>query len=594
MIGRASCATTRRKLQRQHGSVAVALWLSTAFWCVFSPSFLDAQEDATGATTPQSTAVQTATVRGIVRNSQSGTGIPRVLVQVEGDARTGILTDGEGRFEIANVPVGPQSFTIGKPGFQDLPFGGAAVEHFSLLLGTSALLASGNHNVVVAGGLEDLVFNMAPLGELHGQVLYASGEAAPNVSVLMAVRTVVEGRAVWQINVTAKTRSNGRFLFGSLPQGEYALFTMPFLDSDLSAGNDDDEAPAEASEALGYASVYYPDARDPSGAGRIPLAAGQQQNLTLTLTAEPFHRVTVPVTGHASAYTGSLTNHIGQTLPYTAHYRAEQHALEALLPDGDYRMQVTSALPVNGISGPHVSFPIAQLGRVEFTVAGKPITTSPVAVGPQKPPAIEVSLLGSGWSIEESKARVVIVSHPASGWIDDGLIAAYAEGSIAGPLPTTPTAPGIHWLSPQIDQGSFCEASFTAASTSLAREPLQVAEGGATSLVTLTLRRDCAKLTLSLSDSVMAFGAGEEPYYTVYVVPDFDSARAVRERVLRPTSGQSATLRGLTPGNYHVYLFAGPRRLAYRDREALATLHGQAVTLAPGADVELVLETPAP
>jgi hypothetical protein len=52
----------------------------------------------------------------------------------------------------------------------------------------------------------------------------------------------------------------------------------------------------------------------------------------------------------------------------------------------------------------------------------------------------------------------------------------------------------------------------------------------------------------------------------------------------------------MTPGNYHVYTFAGPVRLEYRNRTALAALPdaGQAVTLSPSETTNLVVEAPEP
>jgi hypothetical protein len=88
--------------------------------------------------------------------------------------------------------------------------------------------------------------------------------------------------------------------------------------------------------------------------------------------------------------------------------------------------------------------------------------------------------------------------------------------------------------------------------------------------------------------------AGEEPFYTVYVVPDFDSTVDVVPQTLRPSTGGRIKLAGLTPGNYHVYAFTRPTALAYRDRAVLASLPSQAVTLAPGSDAELTLEAPQP
>jgi hypothetical protein len=116
-------------------------------------------------------------------------------------------------------------------------------------------------------------------------------------------------------------------------------------------------------------------------------------------------------------------------------------------------------------------------------------------------------------------------------------------------------------------------------------------DAGTTAPLVLSLRDDCAGLTLSLPESV-GVAAGEEPFYTVYVVPDFDSTTDVVPQTLRPSTGGRIKLTGLTPGNYHVFTFDRPMALAYRDPAALASLPGQAITLAPDADAELTIEVP--
>jgi hypothetical protein len=112
----------------------------------------------------------------------------------------------------------------------------------------------------------------------------------------------------------------------------------------------------------------------------------------------------------------------------------------------------------------------------------------------------------------------------------------------------------------------------------------------------LTLRDDCAQLNLSLPEDVAGMAAGEERYYTAWVVPDFDFTRELYPVVLRPTSGGTVLLNNMTPGNYHVYTFAGPVRLEYRNRTALAALPdaGQVVTLSPSETTNLVVEAPEP
>jgi hypothetical protein len=86
--------------------------------------------------------------------------------------------------------------------------------------------------------------------------------------------------------------------------------------------------------------------------------------------------------------------------------------------------------------------------------------------------------------------------------------------------------------------------------------------------------------------------AGEELYYVVYTVPDFDSTEDVIPQTLRLSTGGRITLTGLTPGNYHVFTFNHPVALEYRNPSVLAGLRGQAITLAPGAEADLTLEEP--
>jgi hypothetical protein len=110
----------------------------------------------------------------------------------------------------------------------------------------------------------------------------------------------------------------------------------------------------------------------------------------------------------------------------------------------------------------------------------------------------------------------------------------------------------------------------------------------------LTLRDDCATLALTLPATLTVFQPGEEPYYTVYVVPDFDTAQDIPPMTIHPSSGPTLSLDSLTPGSYHVYTFAVPVHLEYHDPAALSALpiSGQQVTLTAGTTASLVLEAP--
>ena len=160
----------------------------------------------------------------------------------------------------------------------------------------------------------------------------------------------------------------------------------------------------------------------------------------------------------------------------------------------------------------------------------------------------------------ESGAIIVTLSQ-AGDSLSNGMVSLYAEGTAPGPLQATFTPSGTYWVHTTISQHGLCLASFTAGGANLAREPLVVGTAGVTAPLDLTLRDDCAQLTLMLPAAGVAPASGEELWYTVYVVPDFDSTENIVPQTLRPSSGGSYTVEGLTPGSYHVYTLTGPSRV---------------------------------
>ena len=214
---------------------------------------------------------------------------------------------------------------------------------------------------------------------------------------------------------------------------------------------------------------------------------------------------------------------------------------------------------------------------------------------------VQLSLLHTDTQPASNAARsniqdspIVILLSQAGTGITDGMVTSYAEGYATGPIETAYMGPGSYWVHTALPQKGLCESSFTAGGASLAREPLILSLTGASTPLTLSLRDDCATLKLALPGSSDNLDVGEEPFYTVYVVPDFDSTGDVTPITLRPSSGGTVAIEGLTPGDYHVYTFAGHVELEYRNRESLASLPnpGQTVTLSPASTTSLVVEVP--
>jgi len=539
------------------------------------------------------------TVHGTV-SSATGEPLPRALVHIEGDAEAGALTDGEGRFEIPGVPAGPQTFQIRKPGFFDHPS--------SLPAELSEDPSNLSHNILVAAGMRDIAFTMAPYCAIRGQIDLSSGDPADGIVVQLLRRIVEDGRGSWQVTATTKTNHDGAYRFGNLQDGIYMLHAMPALDSqpatNLAA------AGSAAVQRLGYPSVFYPDSRDRSGATKIHLTGGDQAQANFTLALEPFYSVTasaaIPHLGVSRSsgpaqFTATLFGAGDLPLPYDVQFDPQTGTLQTVLPSGSYTLFVSGGPNLQrqfvraqtGVLDPE-SVPPVFNGYLDFTVAGHPIAGLRVPIGQAPSNVVNLTVsrtASSNAAAAGERGSINVLATPAGDAI--GRFSFFAVEMSPGPNPAMPLPPGSYWLRSDASGQELCEQSFTVAGTNLTREPLTVSPTGAAPPVELVLRDNCARLSLSLPDSLAGFLPGEEPSYTVLVVPDFDSTQLVEPQTLRPSSG-SVTVQHLRPGSYRVYTLDGPVRIEYRNPAVLAGLSipGQQIVLSEGATANLVLEVP--
>lgn len=539
------------------------------------------------------------TVHGTVYGA-SGEPLARALVRIEGEAETGALTDGEGHFEIPAVPAGPQIFQVRKPGFFDHPSSLPA----ELLEDPSNL----SHNIMVTAGMRDISFTMAPYCAIHGQIDLSSGDPAEGITVQLLRRILEDGRGTWQMAASARTNRDGAYRFGNLQDGVYMLRTQPAFDSEP-VTNVVAPGSATAVQRSGYASVFYPDSRDMAGATRLHLTNGDQAQANFTLTLEPFYSVTanvaMPRLGASQSagpvqFAASLLAAGGLPFPYAVEFDQQTGALQTAVPSGSYTLLVSGApnlqrqfaRSADGALDPE-TIPTVYNGAVDFSVAGHPIAGLRVPPGTAPTNTVNLTVLRSAGATSNTGERgsITVLATPAGDAI--GRFSFFAVEMAPGPNPAFTLPPGSYWLRSDASGQDLCEQSLSAAGINLAREPLTVSASGAASPVDLVLRDNCARLTLSLPNALTGFLPGEEPSYTVVVVPDFDSTRQVEPLTLRPSSG-SPTLQRLAPGSYHVYTLDGPVRVEYRNPAALAALpnRGQQVVLSEGATASLVLEVP--
>ncbi|HEY2861703.1 MAG TPA: carboxypeptidase regulatory-like domain-containing protein [Terracidiphilus sp.] len=541
------------------------------------------------------------TVHGVVKNALSGEPLARALVQVDGGGGTGALTDGDGRFEIPGIGLGPNTFQITKPGYEDaggMPAGAALRD-----------MRGWSHNVFVVNETPELVFQLRPSNSIRGRVDLSTGDPANNLITLIRC-DVVNGRSVWHPMGGTRVDSDGMYHFAHLQDGDYAVVAEPSPESDLVALPATGE-PDRNNASNWYAQTYYPDARDFSGAARIHVSGGEQAQANFSLPLERFHAVRATLELPAAFRAGEkmpgaqfeITTLDGHHLPYPAAYK--DNSITAMLPDGSYTMQGTVFAPQSDAialriaeatshSGPVLRVRTGLTGQLDFTVAGRALGKLRVPVGPVTPTPIQLDVnRTSTKAARPGNHGEVFVEISPAGPLADGMQSMFAQGSGPGAIETNPPSPGRYWVHTIVADSTLCEGSFVAGAANLGREPLVVGQSGVTSQLTLTLRDDCASLTLSLPANASGLAAGEEPAYTVYVVPDFDFTTEAPSRTLRASTGPTATLNNLTPGSYRIYVFSAPVDLEYHNRESLAGFPSQSVTLAPGDTQSITLEVPA-
>jgi hypothetical protein len=528
----------------------------------------------------------------------------RALVQIEGDADTGALTNSEGQFEIPGVPAGPQIIRVAKPGYRDRPY---ATEEDGLQAEGPA------HSVMLAAQMPELAFALAPNNAIHGRIELSTSDPADGLTVVLLKQVVRFGRGLWTQITNVKTNGDGAYRFGGLSDGVYAIYTHPALESEpavsvVAAGTGANIARS------GFPSVYYPDARDFAGASRIRLSGGSQAEANFSLTLEPFYPVTAfgvsPGAGSAGKMAPGNNSVVmdasGHVLPYFPQYDPATHSMQVSLPDGTHSMLI-HVLPRGELTSESLSaFPLDSrpsrglAGAVQFTVAGHAVPRLRIPLGAPSLATVHLRIVHNA----ENPAALPVAANNAAELVnltmdpadDVPLNSGETVWSMEnGPDTITLSAqPGSYWLSANLPRQGLCAGSFTAGSVNLAREPLVLSLAAAPPPMELTLRDDCATLVLTLPAAQAAFLPGEEPFYTVYVVPDFDTVQDIPPMAVHPSSGPTLTVNGLTPGSYHVYIFDSPVHLEYRNPTALAALPnpGQQVTLAAGTTANLTLEAP--
>ena len=534
----------------------------------------------------------TVTVRGMVINGATGAPLPRAQVMVYGNFRQGVLTDGEGRFELHGVLQGDHTFMVTKPGFGM----------------NTGFDDNGQSLVHVGEQMPEQTFSLFPRNAIYGHVTLSSGLPAEGVTVELLRQVIQDGRAMWAEAGRHQSSPDGSFRFGGLHDGAYMVRSTPEFENehgaDISCGVD---APAAVT---GYAPVFSSGSAEMNSAAQINVAAGQSTEVNVALTQTKFHRVRIAVARSAAGgweLTLTLYDGTGQAAEYPV--REEKDQMCVYLPDGAYTL-MAQAIRQDGpgrLNGLRKAGGGDLAGTLEFTVDAKPANlrvaltqagTTPVHLrfvpGPPKPATNSgvAVIRGLGQENGDGGDRMSFTAtrmNTVGIWVEG----AHPVGETEYEIDSVP--PGSYWISAGSQRQGECIGAVTAGGTDLGRTPWVARNTGTGMAIDVEIRTDCAKLTVALPTGVAGEDAGAPSVVFVYVVPDFDAVEGPSQAALLPFQRPSETLDDLTPGRYRVYAFRQQRLLEFRNPATFSRLGaGQEVTLEPNGTATLMLEDVQP
>ena len=328
------------------------------------------------------------TVRGTVVNSVTDAAVPRALVFTP-DNRFAKLTDDEGHFEFklprpkdeqnreSGVVAHRQALTL----FAGSRFGnvnsadgfGVTTENF---LARKPGYFQSLGQIWTAGetqGSSEMRIELVPEALIVGRVILPVQDGTERIQVQVYRRQVQDGRVQWVPAGGVTTRANGDFRVANLEQGDYKLFTSELLERDPLTFN-------PRGPAHGYPPMYYPAAGDFESAAVIHLKAGDTFQAALTPAKREYYPVKLGVLNAPSdGGLGLQVEPQGRRGPgFSLSYNMNDRAIEGLLPNGSYTVEVTQY----GESG--------AAGTLNFSVNGARVEGPAVMLAANPPVEVRV------------------------------------------------------------------------------------------------------------------------------------------------------------------------------------------------------------
>jgi hypothetical protein len=518
----------------------------------------------------------TYTLRGTVVNSVTGEPIRGALVQAYIGVQRSALSGADGTFQFEGMLAGQGSVTARKPGY----FPPEEI-HSSRFVSTQIPPTD-----TVGPDQPPVLLKLVPEGVISGHINGDGGEPIEDLPVSLFSEAVENGQRTPQQVHTTTTNEEGEFHLAELAPGKYFLFVGPSQAELL---------PSKASgpATQGYPASFYAAAPDLASATPVEIAPGARAEIDLSLSLQPFFRVSGTVSGFSENHGVSLQflNSSGQPVGMLSAFDPNKGTFQTMpMPPGPYVITAEAQDPKT-----QRMFFASRSVNLNSDLSGVHLIMSPGAMIPvdvrleathSDSPAPQTQIFTSGFRRvvnNPAPARVVLMSKEHLTQMQFG---SEPLGNAANdPQAIKSVPPGTYSLA-IYPNGPYYAQSAKSGSTDLLREDLVVAAGGSVQPIQVIMRDDFATLDGKISDDGHPVSGSLE----VIAIPE-GAPRQSRPVVTNDPQGAFG-LGQLPPGPYKILAVDRPGELEYANPQVLNKYLSKArdITLLPNQTASVDLE----
>jgi hypothetical protein len=522
------------------------------------------------------TETRTYTVRGTVINSATGEPLSGALVEIYSGQQHALLTGPDGKFHFEGLANGSFQLTAKKPGY------------FS----PEQIRRSGAPATFVKTEEErPVTLKLVPEGVMYGRVTGDNGEPLESMPVQILWERVENGKRSRENSRGIRTDEQGEFRQAELQPGKYFVFAGPsfwpaWFPDRLSKGG-----------ARGYPGVFFPGVPDLSSATAIEIAPGTRAEINLSVSSQPFYRISGTVSGYwpEQGVSFEIFSASGQPIAAGMEFDEARGTFRSTWVPAGVCTVLAASQDTKSNQQRYATQRLnitSDLGGVHLALL--PTGTIPLDIKLETTRNERQGDTGVDFSGGRNQKRAQQYSPARVVLKPQEHVFAQRQQQYSESTTDEDSTPAIRNLPPGVysvevyPNGPYYVQSARSGSVDLLVQNLTVEPGGSNQPIQVVLRDDFASLEGSLT-----FGAESESA-TIMIIPanSLTNSTQQRQNVMVANRARTFQMPQLAPGEYKVLAVENPDEFEYGNPDVMRKYLSKAreVSLVPNQKVKVELE----